>query len=77
MNLDDGEIYRVLDENHLEMIQSKIGHKLYPLTEKQAKELMPLSKRRRKALLAGGSCPCGSGKSFKKCCWKKYQKDSK
>lgn len=28
----------------------------------------PMSKRRRKRLLKGGACICGSKKSFKKCC---------
>ena len=69
-----GEIYQISDDHELEAIESKIGRKLVSLNERQAKKLAPLSKRRRKALLKGMACPCGSGKSFKKCCWKKYQR---
>ena len=69
-----GEIYQIRDDLELKAIESRIGRKLVPLDEAQAKELAPLSKRRRKALLNGMACPCGSGKSFKKCCWKRYQR---
>jgi hypothetical protein len=50
----------------------KVKSPLVPLTEKQFKILKPLSKRKRKKLYAGMSCPCASGKSFKKCNCKKY-----
>jgi len=67
-----GDIYR-FDDEQKDFYEKVTKRKLVPLTEKQAKELKPLSNRRRKALLAGMQCPCGSGKSFKKCCWKKYK----
>ncbi|MFB5622942.1 MAG: SEC-C metal-binding domain-containing protein, partial [Nitrosarchaeum sp.] len=66
-------IYRFKDLKAVEEYEQQTGHKLVPLTEKQAKELKPLSKRLRKKLLNGMPCPCASGKSFKKCCYKKYQ----
>jgi hypothetical protein len=69
-----GDIYRDLTEIDKNEIESRIGRELVPITEKQAKEYEPLSKRKRKALLAGMSCPCASGKSFKKCCGKKHYK---
>lgn len=68
-----GEIYDVPNETIFKKLEDKHGP-LVPLTEKQAKELKPLSNRERKRLLKGWACPCGSRKSFKKCCWKKYQK---
>lgn len=74
MNPDTGEIHRFEDIESLREYESEIGRKLVPLTEQQAKEMEPLSNRRRKKLLRGMPCPCASGKSFKKCCWKKYQK---
>lgn len=69
-----GEILRFENEDAMKFYEKKIGRNLIPITEEQVKVLKPLSKRRRKALLAGMSCPCASGKSFKKCCWKKYQR---
>ena len=68
-----GEIHRFPTIETKEKYEKAIGRKLIPLTDKQANSLGPLSNRRRKALLAGMSCPCASGKSFKKCCWKKYR----
>jgi uncharacterized protein YecA (UPF0149 family) len=67
-----GNIYSVPNKEALEKLEAQFG-KLVPLTDKQAKILIPLSKRRRKALLRGMACPCASGKSFKKCCAKKIQ----
>ena len=72
MDANTGKIYDVLDRKHLKEIESKLGNRLVPLTEVQALNLRTLSKRRRKALLAGMDCLCASGKSFKKCCYKKY-----
>lgn len=74
MDLTTGEIHKFASTEERIAFQKTLGRELFPLTEKQAKKLEPLSKRRRKKLLAGMSCPCASGKSFKKCCWKKYQK---
>ena len=73
MDVRTGNIYDLSGNAEREEVESKLGRKLAPLTEKQAAELRPLSKRRRKALLAGMACPCASGKSFKKCCWRKYR----
>lgn len=73
MDLSSGEIYDVCSREELEAIEEKLGRRLVPLSEPQAKTLRKLSNRQRKRLLAGGPCPCGSGKSFKKCCWKKYK----
>ena len=77
MDAKTGTIFENLDEIRKKFIQKKIGRKLIPLTDKQVKELKPLSKRRRKFLLKGKACICGSKKSFKKCCWKKYKKKYK
>ena len=68
-----GEIHRFESEEARREFEKKTGRRFLPLTEEKAGELKPLSRRRRKALLAGMSCPCASGKSFKKCCWKKYK----
>ena len=68
------EIHRFESEDARQQFESVIGRKMVPLTEVQARELEPLSNRRRKKLLRGMSCPCASGKSFKKCCWKRYRK---
>jgi uncharacterized protein YecA (UPF0149 family) len=73
MDTRTGKIYHFQDDEEKEAVEKQLGRKLAPLTEKQAKKLKPLSKRYRKKLLAGMSCPCASGKSFKKCCWKKYR----
>lgn len=67
-----GEIYAIRDKEHLKELETTLG-KLVPLTDERAKLLYPLSKRERKRLLRGMSCPCASGKSFKKCCAKKYK----
>jgi len=77
MDIETGQIYTISNEEALRKIEAELGHKLVPLTDIQAKELKPLSNRMRKRLLSGGPCICGSGKSFKKCCWKKYQKGKK
>lgn len=74
MDVNTGTIYQVNGESELKKIETTLGTKLVPLTKKQAEELIPLSKRRRKFLMKKGSCVCGSGKSFKKCCLKKYLK---
>ena len=68
-----GEIYNFESENQLKAKEVELKRKLIPLTDKQAKILTPLSKRKRKFLMRHGSCVCGSGKSFKKCCLKKYK----
>lgn len=72
-----GDIHYFENEEEKEELEKQLGRSLISLTEKQAKELQPLSKRKRKALLNGMSCPCASGKSFKKCCGKKYTKKKK
>ena len=74
MDIETGEIYEISSDDELRRLADKLGHQLVPLTEEHAKELAPLSNRMRKRLLSGGFCICGSGKSFKKCCWRKYQK---
>lgn len=68
MHKDTGEIFSVDNIEHLKQLQVKHNNRLIPLTEKQVKILKPLSRRKRKWLMKNGSCPCGSGKSFKKCC---------
>ena len=67
-----GNIYEGLTEKKFVKLEKKFHEKLVPLTDKQFKMLNPLSKRKRKTLYAGMSCPCASGKSFKKCNCKKY-----
>jgi uncharacterized protein YecA (UPF0149 family) len=68
MHKDTGEMFEVNDEDHLKQLQVRYNNRLLPLTEKQAKVLKPMSRRKRKWLMKHGSCPCGSGTSFKKCC---------
>lgn len=72
-----GEIFDIPTVKEKNLLEKKLSTKLVPLTEKQAKELKPLSKRMRKRMLKGWACPCGSKKAFKKCCWKKYQRKYK
>lgn len=72
-----GDIHYFPDEEQRKKFEEMIGRKLIPLTEEQAKELKPLSKRKRKFLMRGKPCICGSDKSFKKCCWRKYRKKRK
>jgi uncharacterized protein YecA (UPF0149 family) len=74
MHVDTGEIFDITSEDHLKAMQTIYNNRLMPLTEKQTKILKPLSKRKRRWLMKHGSCPCGSDKSFKKCCLKKYKK---
>ena len=54
--------------------QDKTGKamKLLLLTDDEHKELIPLSKPKRKKAMRNRACVCGSGKKFKKCCWSKY-----
>ena len=66
-----GEIYEIENSEQLEKLEKTLGTQLVLLKEEQAKVMMPLSNRARKKLLAGMSCPCASGKSFKKCCGRK------
>lgn len=73
MDPNTGHLYEFENDKAREQVEKQLGRKLVPLTKEQVKKLKLLSKRRRKALLGGMSCPCGSGKSFKKCCWKKYK----
>ena len=73
MDPNTGEIYGIKNNEHLKQIQRRLGRRLVPLSGKEAIQLKPLSKRRRLFLLKGKPCLCLSGKSFKKCCWKKYK----
>lgn len=73
MDCKTGFIYENLYPEEVEQIERDLGRKLVPLKEKEVKKLKPLSKRKRKWLMKNGVCPCGSKKSFKKCCWKKYK----
>lgn len=73
MDTKTGDIYEINSKQELEAIEERLGRRLLPLSQEQYKTLKPLSKRRRKFLLKNGTCPCGSRKSFKKCCAKKYQ----
>ena len=73
MDLRTGNIHNV-PEGDLRELKKLLGYNdVIPLTEKEAEILKPLSRRRRRFLMKGKSCPCGSGKSFKKCYWKKYK----
>jgi len=74
MDINTGKIYEVENEDHLKKLEVDLNTKLVPLTEKQAKNLKPLSNRKRKFLMKKGDCICGSLKSFKKCCYRKYKK---
>ncbi len=65
-----GEIFYHDNLEELERTEERLNEKLVPLTSKQHKILKPLSRRRRKFLMKHGTCPCGSRKSFKKCCCK-------
>jgi hypothetical protein len=78
-----GEIHKFKDDRVFRRFVKKAGNPLIHLTEKEAAELEKIppsermkhiSKRRIRFLLKGKPCPCRSGKSFKKCCWKKYKK---
>lgn len=73
MDPNTGKMYRFKDAAERLGFLKKTKKKLVPITEEQYKKFKPLSKRKRKALMAGMSCPCASGKSFKKCCAKKYK----
>jgi len=73
MDLRTGKMFNLLDGG-LPELAKRLGHNdIVPLTEKEAEIFKPLSRRRRKFLMQGKPCPCGSGKSFKKCHWKKYK----
>jgi uncharacterized protein YecA (UPF0149 family) len=68
-----GSLYWTENSEQLKALESRLGTKLLPLTEKQAQAMAPLSNRMRKRLLGGMACPCASGRSFKKCCGKKMK----
>lgn len=74
MDTRTGKIYDVPDLEAKQKLERELNTTLVPLTEKQAVELRPLSNRERKRRLKNGVCVCGSMKSFKKCCWKKYRR---
>ena len=73
MDTRTGRMYEVGNVEQLKELEKRLDTKLVPLTEKQAQVMGPLSNRKRKKLLAGMACPCASGKSFKKCCSRKYK----
>ena len=70
-----GELYEFKESEAPKMfeVEAKLGRRLVPLSKPQYTKLVPLSKRKRKRLLNGGACICGSGKSFKKCCSRRYK----
>lgn len=68
-----GRMYELTGQEDL----GEAAARLVRLTDEQAKVLRPLSRRQRKRMLKGWTCFCGSGKSFKKCCWKKYKRRHK
>lgn len=72
MDLKTGKIYET-ESIGKKIIEKVLGRKLVELTDEQAKKLKPLSKRKRKTMLKGWPCVCGSKKSFKKCCSRKYK----
>lgn len=74
MDVNTGEIHYFEDNESRCKFENKIGYKLLSITDDQAKKLIPLSKRKRKFLMNNKPCPCLSGKSFKKCCARKYKK---
>ena len=77
MDIYSGRIHQIGAEEAIEMIKNPykaVEKRLVPITPDQENELRPLSKRKRKFLLKRGSCFCGSGKSFKKCCYSKYKR---
>ena len=82
MDCNTGEISRIHGDTDAEL-ESKMdelrsafelenNRKLLPLTEGQAEELMPLSKKGRKNNMRNKPCVCGSGIKFKRCCWGEY-----
>ena len=77
MDPQTGKIYRDLSPRKLRKLEKDLGRQLVPLTDAQANELQPLSNRMRKRLLGGYPCLCASGKSFKKCCQKRYEKEGR
>lgn len=74
MDVNTGEIHYFEDNKSKQKFENKIDYKLLSITDNQAKKLTPLSKRKRKFLMNNKPCPCLSGKSFKKCCARKYKK---
>lgn len=74
MDINTGEIHYFEDNESKQKFENKIGYKLLAITDNQAKKLISLSKRKRKFLMNNKPCPCLSGKSFKKCCARKYKK---
>ena len=82
MDCDTGRIYQIEGDTvgdrvakQRELVEAFVGlhdRQLLQLTEDQAKELMPLSKKMRKNNMRNKPCICGSGVKFKRCCWSKY-----
>ncbi len=72
MDIKTAEIVRAPEED-LRKIEALRGRRLIPLTEEQANELEPLGARQRKNNMRNKPCVCGSGKKFKRCCWRKYE----
>lgn len=75
----DGEIVKLSDEDHKELIARVGQHKialddLIPLTEEQAKNLKSMDNVKRKNYMRNEPCPCKSGKKFKRCCWIRFKK---
>lgn len=71
MDCSTGKIYSKENTEEFEKALKELGdRKPLPLTDKQYKELKPLSLNKRKKRMRNKPCTCGSGK---KCCWNQYE----
>ena len=76
MDCRTGKIYSAESEEAMEEMvanfEQESGRKVVELSADEAERLMPETPAKRKNWMRNKSCPCGSGKKFKRCCWSAY-----
>lgn len=73
MDCRTGRIYEADTQEAMAEIASKFeqenNRQMVELSADEAERLMPETPAKRKNWMRNKSCPCGSGKKFKRCCW--------
>lgn len=76
MDCRTGRIYSAESEEAMQELASEFEREnerqLVELSADEAERLMPEAPAKRKNWMRNKSCPCGSGKKFKRCCWSAY-----
>lgn len=71
MDCRTGKIHQ-LSEDELNKTDPELKKHLAPIVDESSETVKRMSKPKRISWMRNKSCPCGSEKKFKKCCWDKY-----